>query len=266
MTIKEIVSKPILFALYLISEILFFLSFKNIAQKRQILLLKGKYHGQRCFIIGNGPSLRAEDLEKLLLNNEISFASNNINKIFSKTSWRPTYYSVMDEWYQRKIINVMSETPAQIKFFRKKSYLWTRKVHGNCIYLDAKGGRKYLNHPLFSDNILKQIYAVATVTYFLIQIAVYMGFIEIYLIGTDNIYAKIQNRDGSVQKNEGINSYFYDNINKQNVIGYPWEANIVYETAKQYADTHGIKIINATRGGQLEIFSRIDFDTLFTPK
>ncbi len=36
-----------------------------------------------------------------------------------------------------------------------------------------------------------------------------------------------------------------------------------YTEAKRYADTHGIKIYNATRGGKLEVFERVDFDSLF---
>lgn len=36
-----------------------------------------------------------------------------------------------------------------------------------------------------------------------------------------------------------------------------------YVAAKQYADSHGIKIYNATRGGKLEVFTRVDFGSLF---
>ena len=33
-----------------------------------------------------------------------------------------------------------------------------------------------------------------------------------------------------------------------------------YITAKKYADTHGIRILNATRGGELEVFDRVNLD------
>lgn len=36
-----------------------------------------------------------------------------------------------------------------------------------------------------------------------------------------------------------------------------------YQAARRYAETHGIKIYNATRGGELEVFERVDFDSLF---
>jgi hypothetical protein len=34
-------------------------------------------------------------------------------------------------------------------------------------------------------------------------------------------------------------------------------------SAKEYADEHGIKILNATRGGELEVYDRVCFDSLF---
>ena len=38
---------------------------------------------------------------------------------------------------------------------------------------------------------------------------------------------------------------------------------VSYMTAKVYADTHDIRILNASRGGSLEVFDRIDFDKIF---
>ena len=38
--------------------------------------IKNKFKGQRGFVIGNGPSLRVEDLERI--KNEVSIASNKI--------------------------------------------------------------------------------------------------------------------------------------------------------------------------------------------
>src|SRR5699024_7865108 len=62
--------------------------------RARIEALRNCHKGERCFIIGNGPSLRAEDLDKL--KNEITFACNRINLIFDQTDWRPTYYCITD--------------------------------------------------------------------------------------------------------------------------------------------------------------------------
>ncbi len=62
---------------------------------------KNIHSGERCFVIGNGPSLTPEDLDKL--KNEYSFASNHIYKIFDRTNWRPTYYVSVDKaWLEKE--------------------------------------------------------------------------------------------------------------------------------------------------------------------
>ena len=41
------------------------------------------------------------------------------------------------------------------------------------------------------------------------------------------------------------------------------QSTLTFLAAKRYADAHGIKIYNATRGGKLEVFPRVEFDSLF---
>ena len=54
------------------------------------------HRGQRCFVIGNGPSLKAEDLTRIWNLDIPTFACNRIHMIFSQTEWRPTYYFISD--------------------------------------------------------------------------------------------------------------------------------------------------------------------------
>ena len=44
----------------------------------------------RAFIVGNGPSLRNTNLDKLI--GEVSFGCNNVHLIYKQTKWRPTHY------------------------------------------------------------------------------------------------------------------------------------------------------------------------------
>lgn len=55
---------------------------------------KDMHRGRRCFIVGNGPSLRIEDLDRL--QGELTFASNRIFLAFEQTEWRPSYYTMCD--------------------------------------------------------------------------------------------------------------------------------------------------------------------------
>ena len=91
-----------------------------------------------------------------------------------------------------------------------------------------------------------------------------LGFREIYIIGCDNSYGIEILKDGTIV-NHNKQSYFEGSDAKsQKVAASTWQMNIAYEYARKYADANGIKIFNATRGGYLEAFERVDFDTLFS--
>lgn len=226
--------------------------------------LSGIHSGKRAFIVCNGPSLKAEDLTKIYQNGDISFACNKIQGIFDSTPWRPTYYCVIDEGYQHSLVDVMNQVPAEIKFFRESSYISTKKVHSPTVWIKSYGSRSYLEHPMFSEDLRKGMYTIATVTYAMFQIAVHMGIKELYIIGCDNSYAVERTKDGKII-NKGGQSYFKGSgmENSKNIVGSTWECDIAYEFAARYAHEHGIKIFNATRGGHLEAFQRVDFDSLF---
>lgn len=113
-------------------------------------------------------------------------------------------------------------------------------------------------HMGFSMQPEKLIYNGRTVTYVCLQLAVYMGFREIYLLGVDFNYAA----DIYAASNhfEGYHNH-YKEIRLNAV--YPGKMLLSYEKAKQVCSRSGIKIYNSTRGGMLEVFERKSFDELF---
>ena len=224
--------------------------------------LKNKYSGQRCFIIGNGPSLTKEDLE--LLKNEVTFASNRIFKMFEQTEWRPTYYAVFDDSVaaDKDLQSNVNAMPCEGKFLRAQGWLSNRGINNPC-YIHSFHSRKYLVTPEFSLDLSKGIFTIATVTYALIQIAYHMGFREIYLLGVDHKYRNEQKKDGTIIVNN-TKSYFGDAGNfEKTVVAASWEMEEAYKFAEQYSRENGFRIYNATRGGHLEIFERVDLDSLF---
>ncbi|MFG6333818.1 MAG: DUF115 domain-containing protein [Lachnospiraceae bacterium] len=232
--------------------------YKELEQQKNIrydylLKYKNLHCGKRCFIIGNGPSLSVQDLEKLYLSGEISFGSNKIYNIFNSTRWRPNYYVIGDSIvYSNNKGNIPLDSICFIRDFYGKS---SRKDSVN--WYPSKGERYYPGYPQFSDDLLQGVYGGRTVTYDMLQIAVYMGFKELYLLGVDFSWG------------EGKNSaHFYKNDDEDPLIKeamkYKDEQRHAYLTAKRYADTHDIKIYNATRGGNLDIFERVSFDVLFS--
>lgn len=250
--------------IYFISAIVANLKGEMIESRKILKKYKNKFQGKRCFIIGNGPSLMAKDLEKL--KGEVTFAANRIYKIFGETDWRPTFWAVFDESVgtSEGFLENINRYPCEMKFFRQEGYYANRYFDGPKCLIHSWWDRKYLNKPQFSCDIEKGIFTIATVTYTMIQIARYMGFSEIYLLGVDHKYQNTMTRDGKIIVDSSVKSYFGENSKiENNVCSSTWELDIAYEYAEKYSKENNFRIYNATRGGYLETFQRVDFDKLF---
>ena len=225
--------------------------------------LKDCHKGRRCFIIGNGPSLTPEDLT--LLKDEYTFAANRIFYIFDKTTWRPTYYCAQDSVVIDDIIfdlpNIMKE--CKLMFLISDCYdKVCEELRNNpkVLFFIAKYVSAHKER-LFSDKIEKYVSGGGTITYAAIQLAVYMGFSEIYLLGVDHNYATNSFKDNQVSASDVAGSYFAGmpsniKMTKPN----PDNATISFMKAKEYCDAIGVKILNATRGGKLEVYPRITLE------
>ena len=112
-------------------------------------------------------------------------------------------------------------------------------------------------HVGFSEIIEDHICGGGTITYAAIQIAAYMGFSEIYLLGVDHNYASSSFKDNKVSANDVAGSYF-EGMPTNIKMTKPNTDNSTrsFIKAKEYGDSHGIKIYNSTRGGKLEVFPR----------
>lgn len=240
--------------------------FGRFPEGRELQKLKDIHKGRRCFIIGNGPSLTAEDLTRIHENGDISFAFNRIYNIFSQTKWRPTYYISQDEKMLAGCADEVSKIDAQAKFLPiEMSWYYGIKIPGVTPFHVIN--REIGELPDFSEDISREIVNSKTVAYTAIQIAVYMGIREIYLIGTDHHFHISMNDKGEIIVDPTAKDYFCDNYNadKDNLyIPNTDKSTLTFVAAKRYADAHDIKIYNATRGGKLEVFERRNFADLFT--
>lgn len=119
----------------------------------------------------------------------------------------------------------------------------------------------YPNKPLFSEDFCLGFYEGYTVTYsFALQFAIYLGAEKIYLLGCDNNYTD----DPTDESNHFIKNYYGNKKEKHRTFIPPLKETIkAFEAAKRYAQYGGVKIYNATRGGKLEVFERVEFELLF---
>ncbi len=256
------------------------LQYQHSGEGKLIQGFKDIHRGERCFVIGNGPSLTPQDLDKL--KDEITFGSNRIFCIYPQTQWRPTYYCSFDDRCVSQEIGRIKAGGSYDKFLNYDPGIkYGRSPEDHIYYLVFNG--KFHVRPdetrmdyTLSDDIAKYATWVPSVTINAIEIAIYMGFTEIYLLGIDHQYM-IQSdhkgkAHGALYRNETVQSSYFAGMNdeKGNVITSsvydPDVATLGYKVAKRFAERRNVHIYNATRGGKLEVFERVDFDNVIAAK
>lgn len=217
--------------------------------------LKDIKKGQACYIVGNGPSLTVDDL--VMIKDKDCFAANLIFRLFDKTNWRPTAYFVQDRYADTE--NYVDEMKVPYLFIG--DYYWRKRGMKNpnamCIHSIISKDTQNID---FSEDISKGIVTHWTITYTMIQVAIYMGYEKIYLLGMDHNYALTFDQDGNVIENAEVVSHFFEDKRPEEVIANVEAMNKAYIAARKYAEKHGVEILNATRGGKLEWFNRISLE------
>lgn len=234
-----------------------------------------KYHnihsGERCFIVGNGPSLNNTEMH--LLNNETSFAVNGIFYLTEMMGYKPTYYMVEDTSVMKENIADIISYDVPHKFF-PSIYTNLHPTDKNVHFFKMNRGfyePRSPNYciPRFSTDFSERAYCGQSVTFINLQLAYYMGFQEVYLVGMDFNYEipTAFERKGDIitsthsDPNHFHPDYFgtgktWKNPKLDRVLNNYRMAKLVYESA-------GRKIYNATVGGKLELFEKVDFNALF---
>lgn len=239
--------------------------------QEKLISLKDKYKGERCFIIGNGPSLNKCDLSKL--KNEYSFAVNGIFYKTDENGYRPTFYMVEDNHVVSDNLKRINKYKCPYKFF-PLNYRNTIIPDENTIFIPMDIGFYREHHPFFckprfSKDVPNEIFAGQSVTIMQLQMAYHLGFTEVYLIGMDFSYAlpestKVEGCNYTSQEDD-VNHFHPDYFGKGKKWHDPQLDRVLmnYEKCKEEFEADGRKIYNATVGGKLEIFERINYIDLF---
>jgi hypothetical protein len=231
--------------------------------RRAIVSLKGKHSGARAFIIGNGPSLTIEDLDRL--QNEVSFAANKIYLAFDKTKWRPTYYNCEDVLVIEQNYDAINRLTGFTKLLKLNHFppRWRRSPDTVFYSMRVLPSREF---PGFSEDPLQGLMCGYSVTYTSLQWAYYMGFNEMYLLGVDFSFSVPKADEQGYLRASGESNHFTKNYRSP---GEKWVVprldlqEDALRHAHEWLNARGVRVFNATRGGKLDVFPRVDFDALF---
>ena len=248
--------------------------------------LHDAYAGNRCFIVGNGPSIKKQDLT--LLENEYVFTVNQSSRHpdFSKIKstfhfWTDENLFVVDEKNKgdMAIIDVMkgvvTKDNKSICFFPLK-----QKTFVNKYGLDRCLDIRYISPELdwmyegFDEqfDLAKYIPVFGTVVQFCIVAAIYMGFREIYLLGCDNT-GMINTITSLMNSNDG-NNYSYDvspeerarmeRTAKRNGLEKDTRSYLHnirdYRVLYEYCTKRGIELINCSAQTVIDTIPRIQYE------
>lgn len=232
---------------------------------RRLAALKDIHKGKRAFIIGNGPSLKNTDMSRL--KGEITFGMNRIYLMFPELGFRTTYLSVVNDL-------VIEQTAADLAALDMPKFLTWRSRR--FFSPDQFAGDQDINlptflystydSPRFSPDVRGRIWEGATVTYVTMQLAFHMGINEIYLIGVDHNYDTKGKPNTTITSDGDDPNHFHAGYFGK---GFRWQlpdletSEIAYHMARQAYENAGRRIADATVGGKLTIFEKVEFNSLF---
>jgi hypothetical protein len=229
-------------------------------RRESIKRLKGfenKYRGERCFIIGNGPSLRNTDLTKL--KNEYTFGMNRIYMAFPEMGFSTSFFiSINNLVIQQTATDIQKLTMP--KFLSWRSHQWIQPTH------DLSFLYTTYTEPRFSKYATGRLWEGATVTFIALQLAYYFGFKEVIMIGVDHSFAsKGKPNETVVSQGDDPNHFNPAYFGK----GFRWQlpdletSELSYRMAKAAFEKDGRKVLDATIDGQLKVFPKVQYNRLF---
>jgi glycosyltransferase involved in cell wall biosynthesis len=228
--------------------------------------------------MGNGPSLNKLDLSQL--EGENVFALNRCSLLFDRIKWRPKFYCAFDLTVIPDNLDEFNDLEIAYKFFSTKHKGSILEKENHYFYHDNSSNENL--DKKFADDPRKQLDlgfgGGGTVATTAIQIAYFLGFDPIILIGCDCSYNVMNDVKGSGpdKYNDGVPLFLKSQSdNDLNHFdpryfgkGKRWH-NPNAEAMIEGFEGCGVQIyrnertiLNATIGGRLDAVARVDYENL----
>ncbi|WP_432821423.1 hypothetical protein [Trichloromonas sp.] len=247
-------------------------------------VFKDQHKGERCFILATGPSVAQQDLRSLADEHCIAvshfFLHRDIRVISPQYHVVAPYHSPFTFAEVEKLVDGMHENYSKntICFFCHAPYQYSTyeffRLHPEKSFQDTYLIDYTHSSDLNEQNHLRQStwdiaaspFQVRTVIYAAIQLAFYMGFKEVYLVGCDHDYLHDTKRvsdhhfykeEEGVSDVEHLSGFTTERWFKEYY--FRWQQ---YRLMQEYAKQRGCQILNATKGGMLDVFPRVSLEDI----
>lgn len=249
--------------------------------------LKNLYRGQRCFVLGNGPSLNTEDLTQL--QNEYVFTVNQCMRRSDFKDIKTNFHFWADPIFYNSDMS-KAENIEMLDVFRRVN---AGNSNPKC-FIPIAGKKFVLENHL--DKIADFYYfypsqamypgmkkdfkfesnapAFGTVVQYCIAMAIYMGFTQIYVLGIDG--TGIITNINSALKNDVSKSYGYEmTLNEKKRLQAMMENSSIeafvrtylqelvgYRYLREYCEKRGIELVNCSSHSAIQALPKRSLESV----
>jgi hypothetical protein len=217
--------------------------------------MRDAYRGQIAWLVGNGPSVRVEDLERL--KDRVTFGFNRYYMSHDLSELRPTFTVTGDrqmiEDFGQEIVDRSGGTvfvAHDTLPFLVGDYIWVRQLN--------------YSPPLFSKHPATAVTPGGSSVFVAMQIAYWLGIRRFFFYGADFRFSFTRQVDqtDAYRAVAGDDNHFIKNYRDGKAWCPPSFRNIAsaFLAARVLIESEGGFIKNVTRGGLLEIFPRMSFE------
>ncbi|WP_243544290.1 hypothetical protein [Pseudodesulfovibrio tunisiensis] len=218
--------------------------------------LGGCLAGERIFIIGNGPSLLRTDLTRL--RNEYTIGLNRIYLNYENMGFQPTFLCAVNDHVLRQFGPDFDELDS-IKLLSAGGRAFVRNGWNTFLL-------EYGDPLIFYRDISRHVWASGwTVTFNAMQLAFHLGCSEVVLVGVDHNFTHSGPANAlEISQGADVNHFHPDYFGKGVAWQYPdlEKSEFCYAMAGRVFESVGRRIVDATIGGKLTIFTKADYDAL----
>ena len=219
--------------------------------RRVLQSWKDRFTGKKAIILCNGPSLLKVDFDLLDHSDVFCFGLNKVNLLFDKTHFRPSCVVAVNPFVIEQNAAFYNET--DLPLFLDTHAVGLVAGRENVAFMHSNV------FPIFSRDCSLSVFQGYTVTFVALQLAFHMGFREVALVGADHNFATKGAANKTVVSGAKDESHFDPNYFAG---GVKWQlpdlfqSEVAYTMARDMYDAVGGRVVNATEGGNLEVFDR----------
>jgi 6-hydroxymethylpterin diphosphokinase MptE-like protein len=223
--------------------------------------VRDNHKGGRAFIIGNGPSLRDTDLSQL--RQEFTFGLNRIYLMFPALGFQTTCLVSVNDLVVEQCASEMQALSVP-RYFSWRS----RRFMPSDLIASQLPTFLYTTYesPVFARDARWRLWEGATVTYVALQLAFHMGFEQVILVGVDHRFTTRGEANKTVISEGDDPNHFSPAYFGR---GFRWQlpdletSELAYGMAREAFGKAGREVLDATVGGHLKIFPKVDYRSLF---